>query len=237
MLELKDFACGYGLAQAVEELDLAVPAGRITALLGPNGAGKTSTLMAIAGHVEVQGGQVLFEGKDITRLAPAARTRRGIAIAPEGRRIFPDLTVAENLLVGGYTQPASAARETEARVIALFPRLAERYRQRAGSLSGGEQQMLAIGRALMASPKLLLVDELSLGLMPAMVELCFQALVELKAQGLAVLLVEQNTHRALAAADRVVVLVSGRKVYEAEGEQARRDPEMVDSFLGLKEMV
>ncbi|MSQ63416.1 MAG: ABC transporter ATP-binding protein [Betaproteobacteria bacterium] len=236
MLELKGFACGYGLVQVVEELDLTVPSGRITALLGPNGAGKTSTLMAIAGHVEVQGGQVLFEGEDITRLAPAERTRRGIALAPEGRRIFPDLTVAENLLVGGYTQTAVAARETEARVMALFPRLQERYRQRAGTLSGGEQQMLALGRALMARPKLLLVDELSLGLMPAMVELCFRALVELKVQGLAVLLVEQNTHRALAAADRVAVLVSGRKVYEATGEQARRDPEMVDSFLGLKEM-
>jgi branched-chain amino acid transport system ATP-binding protein len=236
MLELNGFSCGYGLVQAVQDLELAVPANAITALLGPNGAGKTSTLMAIAGHVEVQAGSVRFLGEDITRLPPGARTRRGIALAPEGRRIFPDLSVADNLLVGGYSQPLSEARATESSVLDLFPRLKERYRQRAGSLSGGEQQMLAIGRALMARPKLLLVDELSLGLMPAMVELCFKALLELKKQGLAVLLVEQNTHRALAAADRVVVLVSGRKAYEADGEQARRDPLLVDSFLGLKEI-
>jgi branched-chain amino acid transport system ATP-binding protein len=236
MLELKGFGCGYGLVQAVEGLDLAVPAGEITALLGPNGAGKTSTIMAIAGHVEIHGGTVVFFGEDISRLAPAERTRRGIALAPEGRRIFADLTVAENLLVGGYSHSKAEARRAEESVLALFPRLGERHGQRASSLSGGEQQMLAIGRALMARPKLLLVDELSLGLMPAMVDLCFKALLELKRQGMGVLVVEQNTKRALAAADRVVVLVSGRKVYEADGEQARRDPEMVDSFLGLKEM-
>jgi branched-chain amino acid transport system ATP-binding protein len=236
MLELKGFGCGYGLVQAVEGLDLAVRAGEITALLGPNGAGKTSTIMAIAGHVEVHAGTIEFNGEDVTRLPPAERTRRGIALAPEGRRIFPDLTVAENLLVGGYTHGAGEAARTEASVLTLFPRLRERYRQRAGSLSGGEQQMLAIGRALMARPKLLMVDELSLGLMPAMVDLCFKAILELKRQGIGVLLVEQNTHRALAAADRVAVLVSGRKAYAADGEQARRDPDMVDSFLGLKEM-
>jgi branched-chain amino acid transport system ATP-binding protein len=237
MLELSGFACGYGLVQAVEGLDLAVPAGRITALLGPNGAGKTSTLMAIAGHVELRAGRVAFLGEDISRLPPAARTRLGIALAPEGRRIFPDLSVAENLLVGGYTRSIEDARRSQESVLALFPRLKERLRQRAGSLSGGEQQMLALGRALMAKPKLLLVDELSLGLMPAMVDLCFRALLELRKQGLAVLLVEQNTHRALAAADHVVVLVSGRKAYEASGEQARRDPDMVDSFLGIRQAV
>jgi branched-chain amino acid transport system ATP-binding protein len=236
VLELRGLSCGYGLVQAVQDLDLAVSAQAITALLGPNGAGKTSTVMAIAGHVAVHGGSIHFLGEDITRLPPAARTRRGIALAPEGRRIFPDLSVADNLLVGGYAQPARQARATQSSVLDLFPRLKERYRQGAGSLSGGEQQMLAIGRALMARPRLLLVDELSLGLMPAMVDLCFKALGELKAQGLAVLLVEQNTHRALAAADRAVVLVSGRKVYEADGAQARRDPAMVDSFLGLKSM-
>ncbi|MGH8722160.1 MAG: ABC transporter ATP-binding protein [Burkholderiales bacterium] len=236
MLELKSFGCGYGLVQAVERFDLYVNAGEITALLGPNGAGKSSTLMAIAGHVEVQAGRVLLQGEDLAGLPPVERTRRGIAIVPEGRRIFPDLTVAENLLVGGYTKSVAEAARAEDEVYALFPRLAERRRQHAGLLSGGEQQMLAIGRALMARPRLMLVDELSLGLMPAMVELCFRALLELKGQGMAILLVEQNTHRALAAADRVVVLVSGRKAYEADGAQARRDPAMVDSFLGLKEV-
>jgi branched-chain amino acid transport system ATP-binding protein len=236
MLELKGFGCGYGLVQAVQELDLLAEAGKITALLGPNGAGKSSTLMAIAGHVEVQAGRILLQGEDLAGLPPVERTRRGIAIVPEGRRIFPDLTVAENLLVGGYTRSLAEARRAEQEVYGLFPRLAERRRQHAGLLSGGEQQMLAIGRALMPSPRLMLVDELSLGLMPAMVELCWRALLELKRQGLAILLVEQNTHRALAAADRVVVLVSGRKAYEADGAQARRDPAMVDSFLGLKEV-
>jgi branched-chain amino acid transport system ATP-binding protein len=235
MLELRGLGCGYGLVQAVESLDLAVGEGQVTALLGPNGAGKTSTIMAVAGHVDVHRGSVRFGGEDVTRLAPAQRTRRGIALAPEGRRIFPDLTVGENLLVGGYTREKADARASQDSVLALFPRLAERYRQRAGSLSGGEQQMLAIGRALMARPKLLMVDELSLGLMPAMVDLCFRALMDLKARGLAVLLVEQNTHRALEVADKVVVLVSGRKAYEAEGAQARRDPALVDSFLGIKE--
>lgn len=234
MLELRGFGCGYGLVRAVEALDLSVAAGRITALLGPNGAGKTSTMMAIAGHVEVQAGNVTFLGEDIAALPPAERTRRGIAIAPEGRRIFSDLTVAENLLVGGYTQSLAEARRTEQSVFELFPRLAERRSQRAGLLSGGEQQMLAIGRALMAKPKLLLVDELSLGLMPAMVDLCFAALLELKRQGLGMLLVEQNTHRALMVADRVAVLVSGRVAYEADGEQARKDPALVDSFLGMR---
>ncbi len=236
MLELRGFGCGYGLVQAVESLDMVVPAGKITALLGPNGAGKTSTIMAIAGHVEVQGGTVLFDGEDLSRLSPADRTRRGIALAPEGRRIFPDLSVAENLLVGGYTRSKADARRTEQSVLELFPRLRDRYRQRAGLLSGGEQQMLAIGRALMAKPRLLMIDELSLGLMPAIVDLCFHALADLRREGFAVLLVEQNTPRALAIADRVVVLVSGRKAYEADGEQARHDPDMINSFLGMKEI-
>ena len=237
MLELRRFSCGYGLVQAVGELDLSVPSGSITILLGPNGAGKTSTLMAIAGHVEMRQGDVLLAGESIRSLSPAERTRRGIALAPEGRRVFSELSVAENLLIGGYTQARASARETEAHVLELFPRLAGRYRQRAGSLSGGEQQMLAIGRALMASPRLLMIDELSLGLTPAMSRICWQAVMALKREGRTVLVVEQNTHRALAAADRVVVLVSGRKVYEAAGEEARADPAMVDSFLGLTEVV
>ncbi|HLT27122.1 MAG TPA: ABC transporter ATP-binding protein [Zeimonas sp.] len=236
MLSLERFGCGYGLVQAVHEIDLSARAGEITVLLGPNGAGKTSTLMATAGNVQVQRGHVVLDGEDVTRLPPAERTRRGMALVPEGRRIFPDLTVAENLLVGGYLRSAAESRESEQRVLALFPRLRERHRQRAGLLSGGEQQMLAIGRALMARPRLLLIDELSLGLMPAMVELCFEAIVELKRQGMAVLLVEQNTHRALQAADRVYVMASGRMVYEASGEQARRDPALVDSFLGMHEV-
>ena len=233
MLELRAMGCGYGQIRALDSLDLTAAPGTLTALLGPNGAGKTSTMMAIAGHVQVQQGAIWFEGRDITRASPVARTRAGISIAPEGRRIFPDLTVAENLLVGGYTRRVAEARAAEARVLDLFPRLRERHRQRAGSLSGGEQQMLAIGRALMAGPRLLLVDELSLGLMPAMVDVCLAALLSLKDQGLAIVLVEQNTQRALDVADSVTVVASGRVVFQGSGAQARADPDLVDSLLGL----
>ena len=232
MLELRGMQCGYGMVEAVHGIDLAVPEGQVTALLGPNGAGKTSTMMAIAGRVAVHGGTIVFDGEDITRLGAAERTRHGIAIAPEGRRIFSDLTVAENLVVGGYTRSRAEARTAEASVFELFPRLAERHRQRAGSLSGGEQQMLAIGRALMSRPKLLLVDELSLGLMPAMVEAIFAALLQLKARGMTVLLVEQNIERVLRDADYVAVLVAGRVAFRGSGEAARGEPSFADLFLG-----
>ena len=233
MLELRAMGCGYGQIRALDSLDLTAAPGTLTALLGPNGAGKTSTMMAIAGHVQVQQGAIWFEGRDITRASPVARTRAGISIAPEGRRLFPDLTVAENLLVGGYTRRMAEARAAEERVLDLFPRLRERHRQRAGSLSGGEQQMLAIGRALMAGPRLLLVDELSLGLMPAMVDVCLAALLSLKEQGLAIVLVEQNTQRALEVADSVTVIASGRMMFQGSGAQARANPDLVDSLLGL----
>ena len=233
MLELKQIACGYGVVTVVENLDLAVPGGSVIALLGPNGAGKTSVIMGIAGHVEVKAGDILLDGWSIVGLSPSERTRRGIGLVPEGRRVFPDLTVAENLLVGGYVRPSTQAATSEQRVLALFPRLRERYRQRAGTLSGGEQQMLAIGRALMASPKLIMIDEMSLGLMPAMVETCAAAVEALKQEGIGVLLVEQNTHRAIAIADHVTVLVSGRTAYQASGREARSDPGFVDKYLGI----
>ncbi|HWM83981.1 MAG TPA: ABC transporter ATP-binding protein, partial [Pseudolabrys sp.] len=197
----------------VHDLDLDVLPGQITALLGPNGAGKSSTVMAIAGHTTVKGGDIAFEGKSILAMSPADRTRLGIAIVPEGRRVFPDLTVAQNLLIGGYVRSRKEAAANEERVLALFPRLKERHSQQAATLSGGEQQMLAIGRALMTSPRLIMIDELSLGLMPAMVDLCINAVQALKRQGIGVLLVEQNTHRAIGIADRVVVLASGRVAF------------------------
>jgi branched-chain amino acid transport system ATP-binding protein len=233
MLEVKGLFCGYGEVTVVHGLDLTVMPGEITALLGPNGAGKSSAIMAIAGHTQVSGGDILFDGRSILSLTPAERTRLGIAIVPEGRRVFPDLTVAENLLVGGYVRKRSEAKASEARVLALFPRLKDRHRQHAGTLSGGEQQMLAIGRALMAQPRLVMIDELSLGLMPAMVDLCLRAIQELKAEGLGVLLVEQNTHRALAAADRVTVLVSGHTAFSGASELARVDPGFADKYLGV----
>ena len=235
MLRLEALSCGYGPVEAVHGLSLEIAAGEIMALVGANGAGKSSSIMALAGHVPVTGGRILFDGEDITGLPARERVRRGIALAPEGRRLFPDLTVLENLTVGGYARPAAAAAETRDRVFALFPRLAERRGQLAGSLSGGEQQMLAIGRALMAAPRFLMIDELSLGLMPKMVDLCYQAVTSLKAEGLTILLVEQSTARALAVADRVCVLESGRLVWEGSAAEARKDPQLISAYLGLVE--
>jgi len=235
MLRLEGLCCGYGAMRSVHGLDLEVADGTVQALIGANGAGKTSTLMAIAGHVAIQGGRVTFDGLDLTGLKPKARVAAGIAVVPEGRRLFADLSVEENLVVGGISRPAARFPANRERVFALFPRLAERQGQRAGSLSGGEQQMLAIGRALMAEPRLVLIDEVSLGLMPAMVDLCFRAIAELRADGIAVLLVEQSTSRALTAADRVCVLESGRAVFSGSGAAARDDPALIDAYLGLGE--
>lgn len=233
MLEIRQLSCGYGSVTVVHELDLEVAPGKIMALLGPNGAGKSSTIMAIAGHTEVKGGTLTFDGKNLLNLSPADRTRLGIAIVPEGRRVFPDLTVSENLLVGGFIRSKSEASANEERVLALFPRLKERHGQRAATLSGGEQQMLAIGRALMASPRLIMIDELSLGLMPAMVDICIKAIQSLTEIGIGVLLVEQNTHRAVSVADTVTVLASGHVVFSGASEQVRNDPGFADRYLGL----
>ena len=232
LLELQDFSCGYGEMTAVRDLSFAVDTGQILALLGPNGAGKTSTILAIMGHVQIKAGTLSVDGRDITRLPALKRTELGFALVPEGRRLFSDLTVAENLTVGGYSRSRTDEKRNLARVFELFPRLAERRAQLAASLSGGEQQMLAIGRALMSMPRLLLVDELSLGLMPKMVDLCLEALRTLNKEGLAIVLVEQNTSRALDVADRVCVLASGRSVFAGPAEAARRDVDLLHSYTG-----
>jgi branched-chain amino acid transport system ATP-binding protein len=233
MLEIQQLCCGYGSVTVVHGLDLEVAPGKITALLGPNGAGKSSAIMAIAGHTEVKGGSLTFDGKNLLNLSPADRTRLGIAIVPEGRRVFPDLTVSENLLVGGYTRSATESSANEERVLSVFPRLKERHRQRAATLSGGEQQMLAISRALMASPRLIMIDELSLGLMPAIVDICIKAVQSLVGQGIGVLLVEQNTNRALSIADTVTVLASGHVVFSGTSAAVRNDPGFADRYLGM----
>src|SRR6185369_1291324 len=208
MLELRDLTCGYGRMPVVRNLNLTVGDGEILTLLGANGAGKTSSLMAIAGHVEIQAGAVSFLGEDITRLSAVRRATRRIALSPEGRRLFKDLTVRENLIVGGYRLREKRLRANIDRVLALFPRLRERLHNLAGTLSGGEQQMVAIGRALMSEPRLLLIDEISLGLMPKNVDICYAAIRELRQADLAIILVDQNTERALDLADKVVVLES-----------------------------
>jgi branched-chain amino acid transport system ATP-binding protein len=233
LLDLRDFSCGYGEMIAVSDLSFTIEPGQILALLGPNGAGKTSTILAIMGHVAIKAGSLHVGGADITRLPALGRAGLGLALVPEGRRLFSDLTVAENLVVGGYSRTRADEKRNLARVFELFPRLSERRHQVAASLSGGEQQMLAIGRALMSEPRLLLVDELSLGLMPKMVDLCIDALKKLNKQGLAILLVEQNTQRALDVADQVCVLASGRSVFQGTAESARRDVDLLHSYFGV----
>jgi branched-chain amino acid transport system ATP-binding protein len=235
MLQLESLSCGYGEMTAVEGLTLKVPSGAITALLGANGAGKSSTIMCIAGHVSVTNGKLIYKEKEITRATPMARVGDGIAVVPEGRRLFPSLTVRENLIVGGYSQPREDNREGIDRVLALFPRLGERLGQLAGSLSGGEQQMLSIGRAMMSQPELLLIDELSLGLMPKIIDICYEAITELKKNGLTILLVEQSTQRALDVADRVCVLESGKAAWKGSAAGARDSANMIDALLGLRE--
>jgi branched-chain amino acid transport system ATP-binding protein len=232
MLQLERLSCGYGALRAVEDLSFEVSAGALLALLGPNGAGKTSTIMAIMGHTTIRSGKILFEGSDITREPAVKRAPLGIALVPEGRRLFVDLTVEENLTVGGYSRALARDAVNRERVFELFPRLRDRRKQVAGSMSGGEQQMLAIGRALMAEPKLLLIDELSLGLMPKMVDLCFEALAQLRRRGLTVVLVEQNTTRALEIADSVCVLASGSVVFSGPAAVALDDAELFETYLG-----
>ena len=235
MLRLDSMTCGYGPFRAVTGLTIDVPPGEVFALIGANGAGKSSTIMAIAGHVQVFGGRIVFDGKDITAEPARARVRLGIAIAPEGRQLFSDLSVAENLAIGGYIHKRASVDRNRAAVIELFPRLGDRLDQIAGALSGGEQQMLAIGRALMAEPRMLIIDEVSLGLMPKMIDACYEAIAALKSRGITILLVEQNTKRALDIADRVCVLESGRAVWHGSAGEAREDPDMIDAYLGLRD--
>ena len=234
MLRLEGVSCGYGLFRAVSELSVEVPRGTITGLIGPNGAGKSSTLMCVAGHVDLQAGGIVFDGQDIGGLPATERVRRGIAIAPEGRRLFKDLSVEDNLRVGGLIHSTSLFKQSREYVLSLFPRLRERLDSLAANLSGGEQQMLSIGRALMARPKLVMIDELSLGLMPKMVDLCYDALLRLKQDGMTILLVEQNTDRVLSVADHVCVLESGRTVWSGSASDARKDPELAAAYLGLR---
>ncbi len=232
MLRLEEFACGYGPFRAVHRLDLTIETGQVFALLGPNGAGKTSTILTLAGHVELQGGRMTFDGKDLNAMPTARRVEAGLALVPEGRRLFPDLTVEENLVVGGQSRPLSQFASQRERVLGYFPRLGDRLHQPAGRLSGGEQQMLAIGRALMARPKLLMIDELSLGLMPKVIDICYEVIARLVAgERLTVLLVDQSTDRALAVADAVCVLESGRVAWAGTGDEARRSAETVRNAI------
>jgi len=212
MLEVSDLEVRYGAIRAVRGISLRVGEGELVALIGANGAGKSSALMCMAGALKAAGGSVRLDGSEITSAKPEAIVRRGIATVPETRDVFPDLTVDENLMLGGYTRRADAAgfAEDRAKMLALFPRLAERGAQPAGTLSGGEQQMLVIARAMMSRPKVLLLVEPSLGLAPVVVDQIFGMIAALKASGTTILLVEQNVAKALSVADRAYVMRLGR---------------------------
>jgi branched-chain amino acid transport system ATP-binding protein len=234
MLEVAGLQVAHGDVQALWGVDFAVGAGRIVTLLGANGAGKTTTLRTISGLIRPRAGAIRLEGEDLTGLAPHAIVSRGVGHIPEGRRLWPGMTVRENLELGAFPSRARGQREaTLAGVLRLFPRLAERERQLAGTLSGGEQQMVAIGRALMGRPRLLMLDEPSLGLAPLVVAELFQSIVAINREGVTVLLVEQNVHQALAIADHGYVLETGRIVTAGPARALLEDPYVKEAYLGL----
>ncbi len=234
LLELDDVSVHYGKVQALKGVSLRVDEGEVVTLIGANGAGKTTTLGAISGLLAPSSGSVRFEGRDLAGLAAHQRVSLGIGQAPEGRRIFPGMSVMENLEMGAYARrlKRAALQPDLDRVFALFPRLAERRDQAGGTLSGGEQQMLAIGRALMAGPRLLLLDEPSMGLAPKLVTQIFDIVAEINAQGTTVLLVEQNASQALQRADRAYVLEAGRIVRSADAATLLEDESVKAAYLG-----
>jgi branched-chain amino acid transport system ATP-binding protein len=233
MLRVEGIRAGYGRVDVLHGIDLEVPAGRIVSLVGANGAGKTTLLRCISGVHPAAAGRVAFDGADVSRLSAARRVRLGLSQVPEGRLVFAPMSVQENLELGAYTQPASAVRGRMDEVFALFPALAERRALQAGALSGGEQQMLAIGRALMCKPRLLLLDEPSLGLAPIVVQFIFERLRALNRAGLSVLVVEQNASLALAMADTGYVMETGRVVARGSGRELLADPAVQAAYLGL----
>ncbi|SFK66612.1 ABC transporter ATP-binding protein [Falsiroseomonas stagni] len=233
MLEVRDLVAGYGLTRVLEGVSLEVKAGEIVAVLGSNGAGKTTLNMTISGLVRPRSGEVLFEGQRITGLSPAQVMERGLIQVPEGRKIFPNLTVRENLELGSYRRARPNRARNLEKVFATFPRLRERVAQGAGTLSGGEQQMLAIGRGMMAEPRLLILDEPSLGLSPLLVEEMFTLIRRLHGEGLAIMLVEQNVAQSLDIADRAYVLEHGVFALSGPAATVRDDPELKRAYLGL----
>ncbi len=232
MLKLKNLRAAYGKIEALHGVTLSVKEGEIVTLIGANGAGKSTTLKTISGLRKVSTGRIVFDGHDITGVAGPRRVEMGICQAPEGRGIFPGMSVTENLEMGAYARARTSLEEDFERVFTLFPRLSERKKQPGGTLSGGEQQMLAIGRALMARPQLLLLDEPSMGLAPMLVAQIFSIISEISAQGVTILLVEQNASQALQRADRAYVLETGRIVKEAPARDLLDDESVRAAYLG-----
>ena len=235
MLEVKNLEVNYGAIKAVQGIDFYIDEGEIVTLIGANGAGKTTTMNTIIGVVKAAGGEILFQGNDISKLSSSAIVKNGIALSPEGRQIFPKMTVYENLEMGAYSINKKYIKEGVEQAYDLFPRLKEREKQIAGTLSGGEQQMLAVARALMSKPKLLMLDEPSLGLAPIVVEDIFRLILRIRKMGTTVLLVEQNARMALSISDRGYVLETGKIVLTGKSKELLSDPKVIDAyFVGLE---
>jgi branched-chain amino acid transport system ATP-binding protein len=237
ILTVDNLSVGYGRIEAVRGISMTVADGEFVGVIGSNGAGKSSTMRAIAGSVRPSGGRIVFAGADVTVLASHSKVDRGLAMVPEGRMIFGDQSVRDNLLLGAYTRigkdPKGVADDIE-RVLTMLPRLRERLDQLGGSLSGGEQQMLAIGRGLLSRPKLLIIDELSLGLAPKIIEQLFPVLIDLNKGGLAILLVEQMASYALAVTQRTYVMENGRVLFEGRSSDLATDRRVLDAYLGRR---
>ena len=234
LLELKNVSVNYGRIEAIHDMSFAVQKGEIVSLIGANGAGKTTTMKTISGLLNPAAGTIEFEGEDITKMKAHIRVVRGISQAPEGRGIFPGMTVLENLDMGAFGRKDRSGMAADFdRVYSLFPRLAERKTQQGGTLSGGEQQMLAIGRALMAAPRLLLLDEPSMGLAPQFIKQIFAIIKEINEQGTTILLVEQNANQALARADRAFVLETGTITHRGTGRELLSNPAVKEAYLGV----
>ena len=234
LLEMKDAVLNYGKIEALHGISVQVNEGEVVSLIGANGAGKTSTMRALSGVRGLSAGSVVFNGEDVTKLRADQRLRKGLVLCPEGRGIFPGMTVTENLNMGAYTRKDKAAIDEDYdRVFGLFPRLLERKKQVAGTMSGGEQQMLAIGRALMSRPKLLMLDEPSMGLAPMLIQQIFDIITEISQQGTTILVVEQNAKQALTRSDRAYVLETGRIVKSGTGADLLDDPSVREAYLGV----
>lgn len=233
MLEIRGLSVHYGGIHALQGIDIKVPDGKIVTLIGANGAGKSTTLRSIVGLVKTSGGSVVWNGDTLTGMATKDIVSKGVVLVPEGRRIFPNLTVEENLMLGAYSRSDKAGiAADEEKVFALFPRLKERVRQKGGTLSGGEQQMLAVARALMTRPKLLMMDEPSLGLAPLVVKMIFDIIGAINKEGTTVLLIEQNAKAALEVADYGYVLETGRIILEGRGRELLADDRVRKAYLG-----
>jgi branched-chain amino acid transport system ATP-binding protein len=234
VLEIEKLESGYGEVQVLWGVSLQVQPGRLTTLVGANGAGKTTTLRTIMSSVRPWGGRVLLHGEDVTKLSAHAKASRGLVLVPEGRQLFPDMSVEENLQLGSYSRRArKRQKENLTRIFDLFPRLKERRKQRSSTLSGGEQQMLAMGRGLMQEPAVLMIDELSLGLAPVLAQQLFLTLKTLRSQGLTIILVEQNVHLALALSDYTYVLAEGRVTIQGQSREVAGMDEVRRAYLGL----